>query len=186
MPFRSHAPRRWATVALSFACAALVSACGNTASSNTITSSPTSAGSTSATPSAPVVPSAQVPTSCSAIPASLIGHYTGGVATTKSLGSPPNGVSCEFANSTASKIVIVNIGQGGTAANFAALRAKSGQEGRTTTPISGLASSAFSISNGGKRGGVNVLTAQGLIFSVAANLPFAQDEALIQQLMKLF
>ena len=186
MAFGTHARRRWSTAALSIAFVALVPACGGSASSNTIAGSPASGGSASTSPSAPAGSSAQVPTSCSQIPVSLIGHYTGGVATTKSLGPTSSGVSCEFANSTASKIVIVNIGAGATDATFATLRAKSGQNGRTTTSISGLGSSAFSISNNGAPGGVNVLTDQGQVFSVAANLPFAQDEALISQLMKLF
>ena len=126
---------------------------------------------------------AQVPSSCSAI-VSLVGAYTGGVATTKSLGSPQH-LSCEFANAKATVIVIVNIGVGGTAAAFDALRATSAQGGRTVTSISGLGASAFSVSKNNVPAGVSVLTAQGLVYVVNSNLPIAQDEALIEQLMKL-
>ena len=125
----------------------------------------------------------KVPNSCNAI-ASLVGGYIGGVAMTKSLGAPQH-LSCEFANANASTIVIVNIGVGGTAAAFDTLRATSAQGGRTVTSISGLGASAFSVSKNGVPGGVSVLTAQGLVYVVESNLPIAQDEALIKQLMKL-
>ena len=126
---------------------------------------------------------AQVPSSCSAI-VSLVGAYTGGVATTKSLGSPQH-LSCEFANADASTIVVVNIGVGGTAASFDALRAESAKGGRTVASISGLGVSAFSVSKNNVPAGVSVLTAQGLLYDVNSNLPIAQDQALIEQLMKL-
>ena len=126
---------------------------------------------------------AQVPTSCNAIEA-LVGGYMGGVATTKSLGSPQH-LSCEFANANASTIIVVNIGVGGTAANFDTLRPTSGKNGRTVTSISGLGASAFSVSKGNVPAGVSVLTEQGLIYVVNSNLPIAQDQALIEQLMKL-
>jgi hypothetical protein len=114
----------------------------------------------------------------------LVGAYVGGVATTKALGSPQH-LSCEFANANASTIIIVNIGVGGTAAAFDALRVTSAQGGRTVTPISGLGMSAFSVSKGNVPAGVAVLTAQGLVYDVNSNLPIAQDEALIKQLMAL-
>jgi hypothetical protein len=127
---------------------------------------------------------AQVPSSCSAL-VSLVGTYmAGGVANTKSLGSPQH-LSCEFANANASTIVIVDIGVGGTTAAFDALRATSAQGGRTVTPISGLGASAFSVSKNGVTAGVSVLTAQGLVYVVESNLSLAQAEALIEQLMKL-
>ena len=103
---------------------------------------------------------------------------------TKSLGSPQH-LSCEFANANASTIVIVNIGAGGTAAAFDALRATSAQGGRTVTSISGLGSSAFSVSKNNVPAGVSVLTTQGFVYVVESNLPIAQDEALIKQLMNL-
>ena len=53
------------------------------------------------------------------------------------------------------------------------------------TPISGLGSSAFSVSKNNVPAGVSVLTAQGLVYVVNSNLPIAQDEALIGQLMQL-
>src|SRR5258708_7356445 len=95
---------------------------------------------------------AKVPSSCGAI-VSLVGAYMGGVATTKSLGSPQH-LSCEFANANASTIIIVNIGVGGTAAAFDALRVTSAQGGRTVTPISGLGMSASSGSQGHRAAGV--------------------------------
>ena len=126
---------------------------------------------------------AQVPSSCNTL-VSLVGAYTGGVATTKSLGSPQH-LSCEFMNASASTLVIVNIGADGTAAAFDTLRAISAQDGRTVTPISGLGTTAFSVSKNGVPAGVSVLTAQGHVYAVESNLPIAQDEALIKQLMNL-
>jgi hypothetical protein len=168
-----------ATVALAFACLALLAACG---SSSGGTAGP--GASPSAATSAPVVGAKNLPTSCAQIPVSLISSYTGGVATTQSLGKPPS-VSCEFANATASTIVIVNIGQG-TAAEFATLKTTSAGGGRTITPINGLGVSAFSITKNGKPGGVDALSAQEVVFSVASNLPIARDVDLIKQLMNLF
>ncbi|MGA2036615.1 MAG: hypothetical protein ABSH04_03410 [Acidimicrobiales bacterium] len=49
--------------------------------------------------------------------------------------------------------------------------------------ISGLGSSAFSFIKNGIPNGLAVLTARGLVFSVAANLSLAQEEALFRQLM---
>jgi hypothetical protein len=179
MPVGSYGPRRPATLALSFACLVLVTACGSSSTGTPASTAGTTAS--SATTSAPVAGVAAVPSSCSEIK-SLVAPYAGGVAVTKSLGPPPHGVSCEFANAGATKIVIVNVGQG-TAASFAVLRTTSAQGGRTVAPITGLGSSAFSISNAGRPGGVAVLSAQGVVFAVTANLPFAKDEALIKQLM---
>ncbi len=142
----------------------------------TPSSTVTAAGATNGT-------GAKVPSSCDAI-ASLVGTYMGGVTTTKSLGSPQH-LSCEFANTNTSTIIIVNIGAGGTAAAFDALRAISAQGGRTVTPVSGLGVSAFSVSKNNVPAGVAVLTAQGLIYDVTSNLPIAQDDALIKQLMAL-
>ncbi len=126
---------------------------------------------------------AQVPGSCSAI-ASVVGAYIGGVGTTKSLGSPQH-LSCEFMNTGATTLAVVNIGAGGTAAAFDNLRTISAQGGRTVTPISGLGSSAFSVSKNSIPAGVSVLTDQGFVYVVESNLPIAQDEALIKQLMDL-
>jgi hypothetical protein len=114
----------------------------------------------------------------------LVGTYMGGVATTKSLGAPQH-LSCEFANASASTIVIVNIGTGGTAAAFAVLQSTSAQGGRTVTPIDGLGASAFSVSKNGKTAGVSVLTDQNFVYVVESNLSLDQDEALIKQLMQL-
>jgi hypothetical protein len=126
----------------------------------------------------------QVPSSCGAI-ASIVGGYMGGVATTKSLVGAPQHLSCEFANAKATTLIVVNIGAGGTAAAFDTLRTISAKGGRTVTPINGLGVSAFSVSKGGVPAGVAVLTAQGFIYDVNSNLPIAQDQALIQQLMQL-
>ena len=126
---------------------------------------------------------AQVPGSCSAI-APIVGAYIGGVGTTKSLGSPQH-LSCEFMNTNATTLAIVNIGAGGTAAAFDNLRTISAQGGRTVKPISGLGASAFSVSKNNIPAGVSVLTDQGFVYVVESNLPIAQDEALIKQLMNL-
>jgi len=126
---------------------------------------------------------AQVPGSCNVI-ASIVGTYIGGVGTTKSLGTPQH-LSCEFANANASTIVIVNIGAGGTAAAFDVLRTTSAQGGRTVQPISGLGATAFSVSKNNVPAGVSVLTDQNFVYVVETNLPIAQDEALIKQLMNL-
>ena len=126
---------------------------------------------------------AQVPSSCDAL-VTLVGTYIGGVATTKSLGTPQH-LSCEFANTAASTIAIVDIGVGGTAANFDALRVSSAKGGRTVTPISGLGASAFSVSKNNVPAGVSVLTAEGLVYVVESNLTIDQDESLIKELMKL-
>jgi len=161
-----------------------------TAAPATIAPSPTP----SATPAAPsstvsaatAVSAAggKVPSSCDAI-VSVVGAYIpGGVATTRSLGSLQH-LSCEFANANATTIIIVNIGVGGTQAAFDALRATSGQGGRTVTPVSGLGVSAFSVSKGKVPAGVAALTADGLIYDVTANLTIDQDVALIKQLMAL-
>ncbi|HTP08924.1 MAG TPA: hypothetical protein VMP08_11780 [Anaerolineae bacterium] len=126
---------------------------------------------------------AQVPGSCNAI-APIVGAYIGGVGTTKSLGVPQH-LSCEFMNTSATTLAVVNIGAGGTAAAFDALRTTSAQGGRTVTPISGLGASAFSVSKNNVPAGVSVITDQGLVYAVITNLPIAQDEALIKQLMSL-
>ena len=148
----------------------------STAAAGTPTSAPTAASGAAAT-------GGQVPNACSDL-VKLVGSYMGGVATTKSLGSPQH-LSCEFANSNASTIIVVNIGVGGTVANFDALRTSSGKNGRTVTTISGLGASAFSVSKNGVPAGVSVLTDQGLVYVVNSNLPIDQDQALILQLMKL-
>jgi hypothetical protein len=126
---------------------------------------------------------AQVPGSCNAI-ASIVGTYIGGIETTKSLGTPQH-LSCEFMNTNASTIAIVNIGAGGTAAAFDNLRTISAQGGRTVTPINGLGASAFSVSKNNIPAGVSVLTDQNFVYVVETNLPITQDEALIKQLMNL-
>ncbi len=148
------------------------------------TAAPTIApGSTVAAAPIAASASAQVPSSCNAI-ASTVGAYIGGVGTTKSLGSPQH-LSCEFMNTSATTLAIVNIGAGGTTAAFDNLRTISAQGGRTVTPISGLGSSAFSVSKNNIPAGVSVLTDQGFVYVVESNLPIAQDEALIKQLMSL-
>ena len=125
----------------------------------------------------------KVPGSCDDL-VKLVGSYIGGVATTKSLGAAGQ-FSCEYANTAATTIVVVNIGAGTTPAAFDQLRTTSGQGGRTVTPINGLGASAFSVSKGGKTAGVSVLTAQGMLYVVESNLSLDQDVALIQQLMAL-
>jgi len=181
------------TIVFSVACALLLAACGSSSKSAKSGSSTTSSTSGTASTSAPTAASspttvgpasaaALVPKACSAIPVSLISRYTGSVATTRSFTAAPGAVSCEFANATATSIAIVNIGTG-TSASFATFKAASSGGGRTITPISGLGSTAFSISKNGIVGGVGVLTSQGVLYSVSTNLTVTQDEGLIRQLM---
>jgi len=161
------------------ACAALAAGCGSS-------SPPAASGSPGGGDSATSQPagSASLPTSCDQLK-DAVDPYLGGVAVTKPLLQKTNGVSCEFANGSATRIVIVNVGPG-TPAAFAVLKAKSGGQGRTTASVSGLGSEAFSTSNHGKPGGVAVLTSGGDVFAVIAALPFARDEALLRQLMSRY
>jgi hypothetical protein len=190
-------PRLCATAALSLACAALLASCGSSGKSTTASSSTPTSASTEGTPgtsapsasttlatSAPAGAPAHTPASCSAIPVSVISPYTGGVATSRAFPAPGHSVSCEFANANASSIVIVNIGQGSAAA-FATLRAASGGGGRTITPVPGIGSTAFSVSNGGLVRGLSVLTPQNAMYTVTTSLTLARDEALVRQLMAL-
>ena len=184
------------TVALPAVCLLFAVSCSSTkhlatTATTTTTSASTSStagssttGSTSASTSTTASGTAHVPASCTAIPKALISTYIGSVGMTQSLKAAAGSVSCEFANGNASKIVIVNIGKGGPSA-FATLRSISGAGGRTVTAINGLGTSAFSITRNGVPGGLVVLTPQGVLYSISANLPVAQDEALIQQLEKL-
>ena len=100
---------------------------------------------------------------------------------TRSLPSPA-GVSCEFANTGVTKLLILNMGPS-TPAAFAILRSKTSGGGRTITQVSGLGSEAFSVSKNGKPGGESALTTGGVIISIVSNIPFAKDTAVIQQLM---
>jgi hypothetical protein len=196
MSLVQHLSSRAALVALASALVALgAGACSSTAhtttkaTTTTAASTTTGVGSTTSatggtTTSTAGSVSVHVPTSCNAIPTSLISSYIGAVATTRSLPAVGHGVSCEFANGAASSIVIVNIGTGG-AAGWSTLRAISGAGGRTLTAVNGLGAQAFSITRNGVPGGVAVLTSQGAVYSVTANLPITKDEALITQLMKL-
>lgn len=189
MQFDPDVPRRWATVAVSLMLLMLGAACSKSTTSATPPASsgpPATGGPSAVATSPPGGGTAHAPSSCNAISSSVIGPYIGGVAHTQSLPAPPNGVSCEFANASASKIVVVNIGQGATDAAFASLKAGASQGGRTVADISGLGSSAFSISKNGVPGGIDAMTSQGLLFSVSSNIPLAQDEALIRQLMTMF
>jgi hypothetical protein len=197
MSLVQHLSNRAALVALSSALVVGAGACSSTTKTTTTSTTTTTAavstttgsGSTTSATSGTTTTTAgsaaaHVPTSCSAIPTSLISSYIGAVATTKALPAIGHGVSCEFANAAASSIVIVNIGTGG-ATGWATLRSISGAGGRTLTTLHGLGAQAFSITHNGVPGGVAVLTSPGAIYSVSSNLPIAKDEALITQLMKL-
>jgi hypothetical protein len=177
--FLAH--RALAAVARAGCCVLLVAACSSPSTGTAKT--PAASATPSATSSAPTFTAARLPNSCSSL-TTLVGPYVGGTASARSLAKKAVGVSCEFANSSASSIVVVNIGQG-SAAQFAILKAGSGNGGRTVTPISGLGSAAFSISNKGLVRGTAVLTSQGAIYSVSSTLTLAQDEALISQMMQL-
>ena len=176
-------------VSPAFAAAAclLLAACGSSTSGGpSATATPTvpSTGtSPTATGSAAGI-TAALPTSCAGIPLTLIGADIGGVAVTRSLGTPPS-LSCEFANAGATHIVIVNLGAGG-AAQFAVLKAASAGGGRTITPLTGLGSSAFEISKAGVVRGVDALTAQNVVVSVSADQPLPKTEAIVQQLVSLY
>jgi hypothetical protein len=124
---------------------------------------------------------AVLPGSCDEVK-SFVDPYVGGIATTKSLGAPLEGVSCEFANATASTIVILNMGLA-TPNEFAALRSSSGGGGRTITTVSGLGTTAFEVSKDGKPGGMAALSSNDVLVSVTANVSFDQDRSLIQQLL---
>ncbi|TMK80546.1 MAG: hypothetical protein E6G47_06795 [Actinobacteria bacterium] len=112
---------------------------------------------------------------------SFVDPYVGGVTTTKSLGAPLEGVSCEFANANPSTIVVLNMGLA-TPDEFAALRSASGGGNRTTTTVSGLGTTAFEISNG-KPGGMAALSPHDVLVSVTADISFDEDRSLIQQLL---
>jgi hypothetical protein len=161
-----------------------MAACGSSGSNGGSTggSGPTAPAPQSAPPSA--TPIARVPSACAQVPLSLIGQYLPGATLAASLGPVAHGVSCEYIGG--SSVIILNIGAGGTAAEFATLRTTSGGGGRTTTDVSGLGVSAFSISKNGKVAGVDAITSAGVVFSVGSNLSLAQDEQLITQLMALF
>ena len=124
---------------------------------------------------------AVLPGSCNEVK-SFVDPYVGGVATTKSLGAPVEGVSCEFANANATTIVVLNMGLA-TANEFAALRSSSGGGGRTITAVAGLGTTAFEVSKGGKPGGMAALSSNDVLVSVTANVSFDQDRSLIQQLL---
>jgi hypothetical protein len=190
---------RWAAI-VAIPAVVLLSAtsCSSTKSTTTKTTTTTGAGATTTTAGSSTTGStagststtataaaANVPSSCSAIPTALISSYIGSVGMTQSLKAAAGSVSCEFANAGASKVLILNIGKGGTPAEFATLRSISGAGGRTVTAINGLGGSAFSITRNGVAAGMAVLTSDGRLYAVTTNLSVAQDEALIKQLEKL-
>jgi hypothetical protein len=80
----------------------------------------------------------------------------------------------------------VSQGQNATSADFATLRAKSGGGGRTVASVGGIGTEAFSVSRNGVPGGFAVLTSQGQLISITANIPIARDEALARQLMQRY
>ena len=124
---------------------------------------------------------AVLPGSCDEVK-SFVDPFVGGIATTKSLGAPVEGVSCEFANASASTIVVLNMGLA-TPDEFAALRSSSGGGGRTTTTVSGLGTTAFEVSKDGKPGGMTALSSNDVLVSVTADISFDQDRSLIEQLL---
>jgi hypothetical protein len=171
---------------------ALVAACGTSGSTG---GSATGAGPTAGATASPTASNTQptgatgtasVPSSCAQVPIALIRQYLPGATLAQSLGPVARGVSCEFVGSSAASILILNVGSGGTAAAFTALRTGSGGGGRTTTDVTGLGASAFSISKNGKVAGVDAITSQGVVISVGSTLTLAQDEQLIAQLIALY
>ena len=184
-----RAATRGATLACAvFAGCLAVAACGSSsAPSPAASTAPASAAASSPAASAAgstAAAAGQVPTSCAAVPQSLIASYAGAVKFVTSLGHAGQ-VSCEFASADAKSIVIVNIGQG-TPALFAVAKAAAAGGGRTITPITGLGAQAFSISRAGVVRGVEALTDSNLLVSVTSTLTATQDESLIKALMQLF
>jgi len=180
MTLHSRRGRRLAIALVLTACAGLAAGCGSS-SPSTSSGSPAGAPTTSG-PSG--TGTGALPTSCDQLKAA-VSPYVGGVGVVKPLLQKANGVSCEFANGSATRILIVNIGPG-TPAAFAVLKTKSGGQGRTTASVSGLGAQAFSTSNNGKPGGIAVLTSGGDVFAVITALPFSRDEALLRQLMSQY
>jgi hypothetical protein len=187
-------PPRWRLIWLGALAVVLVAGCSS--SSNSSGGTATSAGAATPTATSPATSPAasttttpaaagKVPTSCSAIPTSVITPLIGTITVTRQISATSHSVSCEFLASLTA-VLILNIGAGGTPANFAVLERSSGSGGRTTAPVSGLGSAAFSISKGGVPGGMGAISSSGVIFAVTARNSFAQDEALIKQLMALY
>ena len=170
MRFERNVPRRCAIVALSFACAALLAECGSSH-----TALPRSSTTSIPTPT-------HAPSSCSYIPVSFIRQYLGSIASTTSLTAAPKALRCQFANSGASKTLVLTIAPGNASA-FATLKTTSSAGGETTTPVSGLGLSAFSITKNRAPAGMAVLSANGLIVSVSANLPLTNDKLLLTELL---
>lgn len=174
--------------------AILVTGCGTSSTAGTpattaaaaASASSTTASASAASSTAPGTGAAGAPTSCSAIPASVIAPYVAGAVTvTRQISATSHSVSCEFfASPTA--VLILNIGSGGTPASFGVFERISGQGGRTTAAVAGLGASAFSIAKGGVPGGMGAISSSGVIFAVTSNNTFARDAALIRQLMTLY
>jgi hypothetical protein len=164
----------------------LVAGCSS--SSNTSGGTATSAGAatpTAASTAASPAAAGQVPTSCSAIPTSVITPLIATITVTRQISATSHSVSCEFLASLTA-VLILNVGAGGTPANFAVFERISGSGGRTTASVPGLGSAAFSISKGGVPGGMGAISSSGVIFAVTARNSFAMDEALIKVLMALY
>ena len=175
---RSREPAHTRLLALALVGVGLLASCSSS-SGGTPTPPPPSA--TVTIPISPAVSGGALPSSCAGTLAGIVGPYVGGVSVSRSLASKPAGVSCEYANAGASRIVILNIGPG-NAAGLAILRQGSAGDGRTVASVGGLGGQAFSISRGGVPAGMVVLTSGGQLFSLTANLPFARDEALLKTL----
>jgi hypothetical protein len=173
-------PRR---AALPVACLALLAACGSSGGTHLTGPAPTTAATVTQTPSTAATQvngTAALPTTCGALPQSLISTDLGGIGATMALKDPAPGVSCEFANSSGSKILIVTVGHG-TAADLARLQAQIGSS-QTVTPVPGFEAGAFTVSRNGLVRGFTAVTSNGLLIVVSSTLTAAQDEALIQQI----
>jgi len=171
------------TVIALAASAVLAAACGSSSPPSASASSPAAGGAASTAP--PTAPSGgTLPSSCDQLK-STVGTYIGGVGMTKALVQKAGHVSCEFFNGGLTKGVILNIGAS-TPAALAELETKTRGQGRTTAAVGGLGAKAFSTTNHGKPAGMAVLTSGDDLFVVTTNLTFAQDEALLKQLMSRF
>jgi len=159
----------------------LAAGCGSSSPSASA-SSPAGGGAASTTP--PAASGGTLPSSCDQLK-STVGAYIGGVGTTRALVQKAGHVSCEFFNAGLTKGAILNIGAS-TPGALTLLESKTRGQGRTTAPVSGLGVKAFSTTNHGKPAGMAVLTSGNALFVVTANLSFAQDEAMLKQLMSRF
>jgi len=181
--------QRLCRAVLPVSCLGLLSACGSSGGAHitgtapftpTVTAiqTPTQPPSATATQ---VNATASLPTTCAQLPVSLISTDIGGIATTMPLRQSATGVSCEFAGSSATELVIVTVGRG-TTADLARVEAQTAAK-QTVTPVPGFEAGAYTVSKNGVVRGLVAVSAGGLLVSVSSTLTESQDEALIQKIV---